>query len=830
MMAVFCHVGGAYAICTGATYDDNGVCMPCPAPYTADVTDGKTSIEDCKVHCNAGTWVDQPDVAHLGYTRLEFLESDGSAYIDTGHKHTTTNIKGVIRIGEGNTPITSNMNFLGNQNKPNNKKGYSVGWAPSLFKVWTESDNDRLNGPSPHPLGANTIHDLEYRFTATKRYITYDGQTLEKTHKGSIAADHNIHLFDNGALQTDQIFRGRIYWITLYEDPDGDGNYDLFHNYIPAKENSTDRVGILDTVSGDFFYNAGGGVFTAGNTVSNPCVNVEKGYWAPASDVNLGSAGTRYACAPGTHSNLDNGTSINDCLPCAADEYNHIPASAECQKCPTNYTYDTTLGKTAVDQCKIHCDPGKYIKTVGKTSCENCTAGKYCLGGEVSPVSADPNVKNCATEIDTGWTSAANATAKTSCYYPIELNKNGFSGTIRSNTGTGCKVLTTVNDTTNAVLKLFYDTACTLPTINLTQSGFAAATDWSTTDEISGAVTNIPATTTTPTTTTYYARKTCAANYYKSAADTCSACGANSSTPAGNTSETCTCNTGYTSDGRLSGNTTSLTGCMSIDPSTAHLHVGQKEYRLLSQRRTTPSVCVGLQGSVYYVSLVEAQIDDELAVGYNNKVYSGCDITDNYCIVDGVLYWADPNLYLKSKGQQYIDTKVVPDLDTSFEIEMADLSVGTYGLFGVKTGSVPSTNTGFGISLDNDKFGFFRNGTKIDDAMTKDDRYHVFYLSNTSASIDGTLYDFDPATTPINQNQSMYAFGYNHNGLAYDKTLAVKYIKIWQGDDLIRYLVPVPAGLVIGDYTVPSNGMFDIVEQRFYENGGISNFEYGKVQ
>ena len=114
IMAVFCHVGGVYATCSGEYYDDNGVCMPCPEPYTYDTTSVKESITDCKIQCPAGTWVDQPDVSRFGYTRLEYLESDGSAYINTGHKHNSTNIKGVIRIGEGETPITSNINISSN--------------------------------------------------------------------------------------------------------------------------------------------------------------------------------------------------------------------------------------------------------------------------------------------------------------------------------------------------------------------------------------------------------------------------------------------------------------------------------------------------------------------------------------------------------------------------------------------------------------------------------------------------------------------------------------------------------------------------------------------
>jgi len=832
MGCLFVSLNSYAVVCPSTHYDDNGVCMPCPAPYTYDDgIEGKTSITDCKVQCPAGTWVDHPDVSRFGYTRLEYLESDGSAYIDTGHKHNSTNIKGVIRIGEGETAITSNINFLGNQNNPNNKTGYSVGWAPSLFKVWVEADNNRLNGPSPHPLGANTIHDLEYRFTATKRYITYDGQTIEKTHKGSIAANHNIHLFDNGAVQTAQIFKGRIYWITLYEDANEDGVFaesEMVHNYIPVKRNRDDEPGIFDTVTGDFFYNAGRGTFSVGNEIENPCVNVGTGYYAPASVVALGSAGTRTACPVGTYSNSETGASAAACIQCGAAEYNSIPASASCKSCPSGYTYDTSLGKTAVNQCKINCSAGTYISTAN-SQCSACTAGNYCSGGAFAATSTNSGIKSCATEIASGWTSAAGASSKTNCYYSITLDKNGYSGTITAGSGTGCSVASTVNGTNNGVLKLFYNTACTLPTVNLTQSGFAAATGWSTTTDISEGVSTIPATTTTPNITTYYARKTCVAGYYKSGENSCAACGANSSTAAGNISETCTCDSGYTIDGRLDGSTTSLTGCIPMDFTTSHLHVGEKQYRLLSQRRTTPSICIGIQDSVYYVSLIEKEVQHELGVGYNDKIYTACDISGDHCIVNGNLYWADPNLYLRSKGQQYIDTGVVPDLNTSFEIAMADDSVNTLAMFGVKTGTVPSTNTGFGISLDNGKFGFFRNGTELA-AMDKDNNYHVYYLSNTAASIDGTPYSFASATTPIDKNQSMYVFGYNHNGLAYDKTLYVKYVKIWQGNTLIRHLVPVPKDLVIGNYTVPENGMFDIVNQQFYANGGISNFEYGKVQ
>ena len=46
-----------------------------------------------------------------------------------------------------------------------------------------------------------------------------------------------------------------------------------------------------------------------------------------------------------------------------------------------------------------------------------------------------------------------------------------------------------------------------------------------------------------------------------------------------------------------------------------------------------------------------------------------------------------------------------------------------------------------------------------------------------------------------------------------------------------RYFAPimvgVPCGLKIGDFVVPENGMWDIVEQKFYGNMGTGEFIYG---
>ena len=66
--------------CTGATYydADTDTCVACPNGYDYNTDSGKTDITQCQIHCDAGTWVN-------GYTRLEYLQSTGTQYIDTGY-------------------------------------------------------------------------------------------------------------------------------------------------------------------------------------------------------------------------------------------------------------------------------------------------------------------------------------------------------------------------------------------------------------------------------------------------------------------------------------------------------------------------------------------------------------------------------------------------------------------------------------------------------------------------------------------------------------------------------------------------------------------------
>ena len=255
-----------------------------------------------------------------------------------------------------------------------------------------------------------------------------------------------------------------------------------------------------------------------------------------------------------------------------------VGTSATCTTANSSTAYSNYLNVTSTSDTaptfyvcmkanEYTCAAGQYLTT--SATCATCSLGYYCPTEEVTYTynNAIQGRTACST-IAIGWTSLAGAAGINQCFYPISLNKNGFSGTLTAGTGTGCKVAITATGTTNVTLRLYYNTACTLPTFSgYTQDGYTNSAAWSASNTIAGTpVTTIAATTTTPTTKTYYVQKpSCAQNYYKSDTTTCSACGSNSSTSAGNVATTCACTFGYSDDGTVGGETSATGGCSLIN-------------------------------------------------------------------------------------------------------------------------------------------------------------------------------------------------------------------------------------------------------------------------
>jgi len=238
--------------CEGANYlDANLECVPCPAGYDDDITDGKTDISQCKIHCNAGTYIANSgdsscsavgigyysDAADIGYGDSEIYQAcpDGS---------TTT--------GTNSTSISA-----------------------CLCAGATYLDNGVCTGC---PTGYN--------------YDTTAGKTS--------AGQCSIHC------------QGGTY---------------IYHQY------------------------------------DSTCTNVGIGYWAGESTVAYGQVGSRNECDEGTTTETETSSSSAQCITpqvvCPGAQYLDVDGET-CLDCPVGYTSNTTAGKTDITQCQVRCDAGTW--------------------------------------------------------------------------------------------------------------------------------------------------------------------------------------------------------------------------------------------------------------------------------------------------------------------------------------------------------------------------------------------------------------------------------------------------------------------------------------
>lgn len=205
-------------------------------------------------------------------------------------------------------------------------------------------------------------------------------------------------------------------------------------------------------------------------------------------------------------------------------------------------------------------------------------------------------------------------------------------------------------------------------------------------------------------------------------------------------------------------------------------------------------------------------------------------IKKDYTIYNGRLIKVNTDIYLQSSGTQYIDTGVYGSGNTTLDFKF-DMSATTNSsmLFGSRQAYWNRSFIIFAPIVYR-----FDYGNNCPGNITSKARFLTEIDDNnyncTLYNFDGTIYDtltseLKTFTTP--DTLKLYA-GSTAGVLSDLASAKVYYLKIYEEDVLVRHFVPVPQDLVIGNFTCPSNGMFDIVNQQFYANQGTGTFDYGK--
>lgn len=204
-------------------------------------------------------------------------------------------------------------------------------------------------------------------------------------------------------------------------------------------------------------------------------------------------------------------------------------------------------------------------------------------------------------------------------------------------------------------------------------------------------------------------------------------------------------------------------------------------------------------------------------------------LNGDYIISDGKLVWANPNLYLRSPARENAGQGFGrPIIDTG--VTIADY---TYGLDlryraykGPMEGMLMLGNVN-SYRYKIDKIALFGKNNNFSKLTNFSACRMVYNGPTNTASLfwgDGTSETIDITTgTSFNLGTQMLGSAWDYNtGFDY------YYYKLLKDNALIRHFVPVPTGLQIGDYIVPSNGMWDIVTQQFFGNSRTGEFSYGR--
>lgn len=210
----------------------------------------------------------------------------------------------------------------------------------------------------------------------------------------------------------------------------------------------------------------------------------------------------------------------------------------------------------------------------------------------------------------------------------------------------------------------------------------------------------------------------------------------------------------------------------------------------------------------------------------------------DYKISNGCLVWANPNLYLQGAGAQHIDTGIIGDgKKTTFDFVYSSKD-DNQAIFGSRVSS-SSRNLSFVqlTGFPHGRFDYSAAGSGYDISANQNQKNHIVstikdeqYIVCNYSQNGKVLGTFSKTLSSFTTPSAMVLFARRDNSTvgAFTTEGKIYYFKIYEEGVLVRHFVPVPQGLEIGNFTCPSNGMFDIVNQQFYANLGTGDFIYGK--
>ena len=228
--------------------------------------------ENNKILFKKTNWINHKDIymkfnpqslLPSGYTALEYIESTGTQYINTGFKPKTTS-----RIQMRALPtktVSSYTAFFGCRTDSSPTASDSFNFAVTTATTIRSDYFGTNQSATVSTILTDTIIDKKQNIlTAYGQTITNKAKTSEQSSK------NNLTIFALNTASKNEInyyISMKLYYCKIWD------NGSLVRNLIPAK-NSSGTLGLYDAVNNTFYTNAGTGTFTAGPIATTSWVKI----------------------------------------------------------------------------------------------------------------------------------------------------------------------------------------------------------------------------------------------------------------------------------------------------------------------------------------------------------------------------------------------------------------------------------------------------------------------------------------------------------------------------------------------------------------------------
>ena len=195
-----------------------------------------------------------------GYTKLEYIQSTGTQYIDTGIKDVTDSEFGIVAQ---QTELMSSgwITLVGAQDAPHTFK-VVIAYSDSTGTFYTQCGDG--SGYTVSTLSKDTSKHT-FKVINTKNSQTFiidDTLTTVGNYKITTTKTYPLTIFARYYYSgVGSYAKQKVYSFYVKK------NNQLVRKMIPVRRNSDNVLGMYDTVSGQFFTNSGTGTFIAGPVV-----------------------------------------------------------------------------------------------------------------------------------------------------------------------------------------------------------------------------------------------------------------------------------------------------------------------------------------------------------------------------------------------------------------------------------------------------------------------------------------------------------------------------------------------------------------------------------